>query len=204
MPAGRAAASHEFSGAPNQVMRGSRRNHTRWRRAKRPGAADRGVQGRVQVGLVAVQVRRGSPCTRWPGGRCATSPGGRRRGARTSSTSPASPHRRRTAARSGRAGSARGIHTPAICTGNTVGAVLAEAGTERRERLPGELDHLERADDAARVRRLDPRRRDRVRALELAVRGGEPVGLASTRAVISARSARSSPGKRRSSTTACT
>ena len=79
-----------------------------------------------------------------------------------------------------------------------------DAGTERRERLAGQPDHLERADDAARVVRVDPRCRRagssrRARRTRRRRRRASAVQASS-----SARSARSSPGKRRSSTTACT
>ncbi len=53
--------------------------------------------------------------------------------------------------------------------------VRLESRTERRERPPGELDHLERADDAAAVAGLDARRRDRVARTQPFVRVEQPV-----------------------------
>ena len=50
---------------------------------------------------------------------------------------------------------ARGSQTPSLAHRDDGGAELAEAEAERRERPAGEPDHLERADDPARVPGLD-------------------------------------------------
>ena len=52
--------------------------------------------------------------------------------------------------------------------------VVVDAGTERRERPAGELDHLERAHDAPPVAGLHARRRDRIELGQPVVRTGEP------------------------------
>ena len=54
---------------------------------------------------------------------------------------------------------------------------MVDAGAERRERPAGEVDHLERAHDAAPVERLDAGRGDRIEILELAERVAQALDL---------------------------
>ncbi len=167
------STAHEFSGAPNQVMRGSRRNQTRWRRGERPGAPHGGVQGGVQARFLAVEV--GQDLLVADGLAGGTGPAVRvgcerpdlvdqPRGAhgREPVRDPVAEHRARDP-------------DPRHRDREHGGAVLLEAGAERGERSTRGLDHLERADDPAGVGRFDARRRVRVEPLELAVRVGKPV-----------------------------
>ena len=175
-------------------MRGSRRNHT-------PGGGRTAGCGATASSSAASSDgsrRRGGrapPCTRSPGAAVRDRPP--RAGERPDLVDQAGVAHgvdpRLDAARRARRAAAR--RRP-CGTGNDGGAVLPEAGTERRERLPGEPDHLERAHDAARVAGLDARRRVGIDALELGVRAprGRPALAAS--ASSSARTARSSPRER--------
>ncbi len=60
---------HAFSGAPNQLMRGSRRNHMRWRRANWRVRTDGGFERRVED-RCSRRGGRGPRGTRWPARRC--------------------------------------------------------------------------------------------------------------------------------------
>ena len=83
-------------------------------------------------------------------------------------------------------------------------AEALDAGAERRERAPGDLDHLEGADDAAGVAGLDGVGGLGIGAHELGVELGETlVGVGAGAGSRRAR-ARSSGGNVSGSTTACT
>ncbi len=127
--------SHEFSVVPNQVIRGSRRNQTRWRRANARVPPPRGLQRGTPGRAPPRRGGRGPPCTRWPGARCATSHAARPRAPATSSTSPRA--RIRSNLRSIRSRTTRTWQPDARHRdGERRHGLLPEAGTERGERHP--------------------------------------------------------------------
>ena len=178
LPGARGGSSTDSRRRPNHVMRGSRRNHMRWRRAKLPGADDRGARARRRATGSRRRGGRAPPGSRSPAGRCATAR--RRRGEAADLVDQAGVAHRARTARSMRS-SSTGARQPHAGDADREhrGAELLEAGTERRERSPGDLDHLERArDPAARCRaRCAPRRRDR-RAASSAYAAARPSGVA--------------------------
>ena len=193
-----------FAAAPNQVMRGSRRNHMRWRRAKArvrrtavSKAASSGGLRAVEMGQELLVADRLAGGARQPGA------AGRRQPADLVEQ-PRLAHRReapRRSAGSSRPGAARPRRSR---TGNTGVAEGGDAGSERRERPAGQADHLERPHDAADVVRIDPRRGDRVGVRRARRRPRRP--RRARRSPPRARPAARDPrrGRSRSSTTACT
>ena len=161
------ARSCGFRAAPTQLMRGSRRNHTRWRRAncrvRRTASVERVVErrrsrrrGSASTSLVADRLRA----------RCATAAGalGERRAPRRPGPASRIARERARAMRAAEHRRAAARRRP-CATSNAGGAVVVEAGTERRERPAGELRSLR-----ARARcgagcpaRCAPRRPDRAR-----------------------------------------
>ena len=203
-PRRRRAAIADSPPVPTQVMRGSRRNHMRWRAREGAGAADDEVGARLRA---RSRSRRGggraSPGSRWPGSRRPRQPG-RRAVERADLVDEARvEHRGERVPRCGRACSARGSHTPIMRTGEPRAAPnWSSAGAERRERLAGEA-----GSPRARARcgggcaaRCGPRRPDRAPRAR-GTRGAAPRPRRSRPRARPA-AARSSPGNRRSSTTA--
>ena len=143
---------------------GSRRNHMRWRRAncrvRRTASVERVVERRLVAREVGEHLLVADGLAR----RCATSRAGRAASAATSSTRPAS---RIAANRALDPVGELGARQPDARRARRrapAAPYVVEPGAERRERPAGELDHLERAHDAAPVARLDARRGGRVDA----------------------------------------
>ena len=142
-----------FSAAPNQVMRGSRRHHTRWRRAKR----------RVRPHGLRPAPRPAAPRSSQVGQHLAVAEGlaggaGQARRAGRQASAPRRPARpppgRQPLPRCGGRRSARGSHSP---TRRMVGGREgAEPRPEAGERAAAAERHLQGPDHPAAVGRLDP------------------------------------------------
>ena len=182
-------------------MRGSRRNHIRWRRAnarvRRTVVAKASSMARRirRSSSGRASRRRGSPRTRSPGGRCATGRRAPRASRATSSTRPAGAHGRDPARRSAPRGRARGNQIPAMRTGKTVGPYASTPGPNDENGRP-----VSRITSSARTMRRTLCGSMRAAAVGVggararAYAAATPPGSA-VRASSSARSARSSPGK---------